>query len=74
MIFMQVNGLVVVVLVGLICLLPQSQNTSYNFQNTHIQISVLADTDAHYEFECFNCGSKAKFEIYKKLDYEKLRN
>ena len=23
-----------------------------------------------YEFECFNCGSKAKFEIYKKLDYE----
>jgi DNA-directed RNA polymerase subunit RPC12/RpoP len=23
-----------------------------------------------YEFECFNCGSKAKFEIYNKLDYE----
>ena len=22
-----------------------------------------------YEFECFDCGSKSKFEIYKKIDY-----
>lgn len=25
-----------------------------------------------YEFECFTCGSKVKFEIYKKLDYEMI--
>lgn len=26
---------------------PQNQNICYNFQNTHIQINVLGDIDAH---------------------------